>query len=212
MIYSERNEVICYEGSNLETIVSRRNFKDHLSLKLLSTVSPSTGVLFWLGGTYDEDQKIEVKQLHCQDNGYLYFNKAKTPIDLTADSIIDMCCIRGGQSLLFLTKDGFVSCNTKTGKQEWSVSLNQSDLKEQMSISAVTTDGQGHIFVCDINNECVHVFSDNNGEHLGILLKKEDGDIGVPHKIGWNDMFNLLVVIHKQDDLRFMVSIYKLRK
>ena len=213
LIYSDRNEVICYEGANLKTIVSRRKFKgDLLSLKLLSTVSPNRDVLFWLGGTYDEDQKIEVKQLHCHDNGYLYFKKAKTPIDLPDDSIIDMCCISGGRSLLFVTEDGLVACNTKTGKQKWSASLNQPDLKEEMCIDGITTDAQGHLFVCDTKNECVHVFSENNAQHLGILLKKKDGDIGVPHKVGWNHKSGLLVVTHKQDDSRFIVSIYKLRK
>ena len=205
MIYSQGNGVIFYEGRNLNTTVSRRNFNKILNLELLSSISPDRDVLFLLS---DEDRKREVRQFHCQGD-YLALESPKTSIDLPDDSIIEMCCIRDGRSLLFVTEDRLVACNTRTGKQKWSVT-DQPDLKEELDISAITTDAQGHVFVCDTNNECVLVFSDNSGKHLGILLKKEDGEIGVPHKIGWNHKFGLLVVTHKQDS-RFMVSTYRLQ-
>ena len=151
----------------------------------------------------------EVKQVNFT-YGMRTSNGVKTLFHLPCTYVVEICYIRGGHSLLFATKNGLLAFDIKTGKQNWSVSLDQADLKEKMSISAITTDQQGHVFVCDTNNKCVHVFSDDNGEHLGILLKKEDRDIGVPHKIGWNHKSGLLVVTHKEDDSRFMVSIYKL--
>ena len=153
-------------------------------------------------------QMSEVKQFHLK-NGILAANEVKTVIDLKAGSVVEMCCIRGGNSLLFATKNRLVTFDTQIGSPDWGVTLNQPGLKEEISISAITTDALGHFFVCDTKNKCVHVFSDDDGEHLGILLKKEDGDIGVPHKIGWNHKSGLLVVTHKEDDSRFMVSIYK---
>ena len=206
-----QKKIICCEGKNLKNIVTRHSFGGKQSPPFLSTVSPDSDVLFMIGDTSKITVGSEVKQLYYSD-GHLYVKKARTPIHLTADSINEMSCIRGGQGLLFVTENGLVACDTETGKKNWSVALNQLDLKEEMSISGITTDGKGHFFVCDTNNECVHMFSDNDGEHLGIVLEKKDGVIGVPHRIGWNHKFGLLVVTHKQDDSRFMVSIYKFRK
>ena len=204
--------MICYEGKNLKRIVTHQTFGNKYSPPFLSTVSPDSDVLFWMGGRCIKDGVVsEVKQLYYRE-GHFYVKKARTPINLSAYSINEMCCIRGGRGLLFVTENGLDTCDTETGKQNWSVTLNQPDLKEEMSISGITTDGKGRFFVCDTSNQCVHVFSDNDGEHLGILLKKEGGVIGVPHRIGWNHKSGLLVVTHKQDDSRFMVSIYKLRK
>ena len=211
-----RKKIVCYEGENLKRILTHQSFGGKHSPPFLSAVSPDSNVLFWMGSTYNDEfsydsVKSEVKQLNCV-NGHLYVKKAKTPIYLAVDSINEMCCIQDGRDLLFVTENGLVACNTKTGKEMWSVTSNQLDMKEEMFISGITTDAEGYFFVSDTNNQCVHMFSDSDGEYLGILLKNEDGFIGVPHRIGWNHKSSLLVVTHKQDDSRFMVSIYKLRK
>ena len=182
-----QKKFICVEVKNLKRIVTRKSCS--YSPSFLSTVSPDSNVLFWMGS-------IEIKQFECR-NGRLHV-RAKTPVRLKCDSIHEMCCIEGGRSLLFATKNRLMAFDTKTGNQNWSVNLNEFELKEEMLISAITTDGLHHLFVCDKNNQCVHVFSDNTGEHLGILLKKEDGDIGVPHMIGWNHKSEVLVVTHKR--------------
>ena len=209
MLCSHEQRINFHECRNLQTIVAHRNFNCRSkNPRYLSAVSPSSDVLFLVRASL---AGREVKQIDCKHRR-LCFTKATTPIYLTEDSICDMHCIQGGRRLLFLTEDGLVACSTKTGKKVWSIPLNQPDLNEEMTIRGITTDAEGHFFVCDTSNECVHVFSDNNGEHLGVLLKKEDGVIGVPHRIGWNHKSGLLIVTHKQDDSRFMVSIYKLRK
>ena len=122
----------------------------------LSAVSPSSDVLFLVRATTSLAGS-EVKQIDCKRRR-LCFTKATILIYLTEDSICDMHCIQGGRRLLFLTEDGLVACSTKTGKKVWSIPLNQPDLNEEMTISGITTDAEGHFFVSDINNQCVHMF------------------------------------------------------
>ncbi len=50
---------------------------------------------------------------------------------------------------------------------EWSVSGRQSDMEEEMSVWGVTSDGLGHLFVCDYSNKSILMFSTDNGQYLG---------------------------------------------
>ena len=71
-----------------------------------------------------------------------------------------------------------------------------------MSPWGVTTDGHGHLFICDMRNECIQVFTVSDGKYQGCLLKKGQKGMGVPRCIRWFHENSSLVVAHKEADKR----------
>ena len=50
--------------------------------------------------------------------------------------------------------------------------------KENVSYG-VTTDGRGHLFVTDYNNECIQTFSASDDQYLGCLMKGSEAIGGI---------------------------------
>ena len=59
----------------------------------------------------------------------------------------------------------------------------------------VTTDGQGHLFVCDYGNQCIQKFS-VDGVYKGALVT--DRELGRPHQVAWCENTDSLVVLCQQ--------------
>ena len=75
-------------------------------------------------------------------------------------------CTSGDQLMVTRCGDG-VFCYSLSGELKWRRSGKLSG--SEMSASAVTTDREGHVFVCDNVNRCIHVISEQNGAFLGVL-------------------------------------------
>ena len=121
-----------------------------------------------------------------------------------------MCYTRHGGKNLLVTTGGYrklYAYATDTGALECSLGGNLPGMDKEMEAQGVTTDGRGHLFVCDGNpgNGCVQMFS-SGGRYLGYLLREGEADLGEPSRIQWNQETSSLVVAHRLN-WRWIVSV-----
>ena len=124
----------------------------------------------------------------------------------------DICCCRcstlneqtDDKRLLIITDSdhGICAYDTEDNKLVWKVKGKLNGMEHRMSPWGVTTDGRGHLFICDMRNECIQVFSVSDGKYEGCVLKKGQKGMGVPRCIRWYHENSSLVVAHKEGDKR----------
>ena len=187
-----------YQGKNLHTSLELLECEGGCSYVYLSSPYPGSHVLFWTAAE-------TVLQYDCS-KGDFRLKRTRTPMAYGLEEINGMCCIEGGDGLVFLTKDGLEAYETKTGDPKWKIPLQDRSMKETIGVGGFTVDSHGHLFMCDTNNECVHIFAETTGQSVGVILNK-DSDIGIPHKIGWNQNSKTLVVLHKKNGTRFHITV-----
>lgn len=116
-------------------------------------------------------------------------------------AIWDMCCIQEGNKQLLIIVDGNISAyDMEYGELEW-------NYNERVGYAqAVTTDGKGHLFVCDTKGKCIHVFS-GAGEFISTIAQSTTLGIGTPVMIDWSEGMSSLVVAHTNDYDKYSISV-----
>ena len=124
--------------------------------------------------------------------------------------IQDMCCVQKGNEQLLITTKGFgggvYAYNTSTDKLVWYVEGKLPGIDNNIRPLGVTTDGRGHLFVCDNDNKCTHMFSTDGG-YMGSLLKEEKNPQVQVAGICWSDRFSSLITVHTEEGKCRMSSI-----
>ena len=87
--------------------------------------------------------------------------------------------------------------NTATDELEWSVKGKLEGMMKKMDPRGVTTDGRGHLFICDTNNECIQMFSIRDGSYMGAVMKRGLRD---PYLIQWCEVTLSLVINYTKDN------------
>ena len=109
-----------------------------------------------------------------------------------------MCSVQHGDKQLLVVADyrEIFAYNAATDKLEWKVDGKQLGTEKGMSPSGITTDGRGHLFVCDWKNgnNCIQMFSVSDGQYLGCFMKDEE-ILGTPAKMYWCEKTSSLVVL-----------------
>ena len=127
----------------------------------------------------------------------------------------DICCVQDGDKKLFVVtcrSGGIIVCNSETNRLQWKVNSKLAGVEKKLFVSGVTSDGHGHIFVCDPENECVHIFAASDGSHLGILFRKGERNLGTPWKIDWCQGTSTLVVAHKRKNSYCSISVLNINE
>ena len=87
--------------------------------------------------------------------------------------IEDICCVEDGDEQLFITTHSLdrrlCAYNSRANEREWVI--------KGKDIQGVTTDGRGHLFVCNSDKGCVQVYT-TDGQYLGVLISEGDGGLG----------------------------------
>ena len=68
-------------------------------------------------------------------------------------------------------------------------------MKSIMKPSGITTDGHGHLFICDAANQCIQIF-DTDGTYLCPVDCNGKLELGTPECIDWSETESALVVTH----------------
>ena len=63
---------------------------------------------------------------------------------------------------------GIHAYNVETNSLQWKKEI------DGMGRAGVDSDGHGRLFVCDIDNECIHMLSVSDGQYMGCLIKQGD--------------------------------------
>ena len=135
-----------------------------------------------------------------------------TDVTYTHHALIwDMCCVKHAEKeLLTMTRanNGLVAFSTQRGHQAgWTVKGKLTGMAMDMSVWGITSDGHGHLFVCDINNSCVQMFS-TSGRYMGTVLREGDQGLAQPWLIRWCETTSSLVVVHIKNR-EYQVSVIK---
>ena len=87
--------------------------------------------------------------------------------------IQDMCIVEQDNQKLLVTSNSFAGLNAydvTSGIVSWTVIGRPPGMAEELCSVGVTTDKQGHVFVCDSRNKCIHIFS-TSGNYIRNILK-----------------------------------------
>ena len=170
----------------------------------MCTISPST--LLYV------DQGISPRKIR-----WVECSPTKPQPDITMTrtqltNVRDMCLVQnGGNLLLVATGDGVHAYNTKNDNLEWSVEGKLPGMACRIEPQGLTTDGRGHLFVCDTFNSCIQMFS-ADGTYLHPLLSQGEQGLGQPWGVRWSKSTQSLVVVHKiENHIIYHVSIIKVQ-
>ena len=125
----------------------------------------------------------------------------------------DMCFVTHGEKDLLVTTHNYGGVHAYvagTNELEWRVS-NTGGRHQPGGINAVgiTSNGRGQLFICDVANGCIQMFS-TDGTFLGTVLKSGDQMLGNPLKIRWcNKTRSLLVAHNREKKKQCSISIFR---
>ena len=105
----------------------------------------------------------------------------------------DMCTLG---DLLVVTRgcEGVFAYTLDGGELKWRVRGQLPEMQHAIYVSRVTAVEQGHLFVYDSPNECVHVLSARDGTHLGVAMR--EWREGVEGPWTWHQKSKSLVVAY----------------
>ena len=104
----------------------------------------------------------------------------------------------------FRTPSKIHAYDTRTDQLLWEVKGQSPGMELVMWANEVTTDGRGHLYVCDKStytgsfhgNACIQMFSVSDGEYLGALINKGKQKFGDPWRVRWSENLESLIVVH----------------
>ena len=120
----------------------------------------------------------------------------------------DMCFVKEQNKNMIIVAssktNGIEAYNIDTGSLEWK------GQRRGLQKCGVTSDGHGHIYVCDQApaNRCIHMFSAADGKYQGCLIGEGEQGLGVPLWVVWSEPTSSLIVTHGKGDKRFFSVIY----
>ena len=123
------------------------------------------------------------------------------------DYITDMCYVKRGTQKVLITSHYYsgalLAYRTKPSSEAWVVKGRIHGMKNKIHACGITTDGNDHLFVCDISNSCIQMF-DMDGKYLGVLLREGEQGLGKPQWVGWSSDTKSLNVAHVKNGKWFL--------
>ena len=123
--------------------------------------------------------------------------------NVTTEEIIDdMCCFELESKSFLVTAsgtEGVKAYNTRKPDLEWSVVGRLTEMEEVVDAHSITVDRNGHVFVCDAGNHCIHTFT-MDGKYISTMIKEGQQGLGELRRIRWSEDLSGLVVTHRKDN------------
>ena len=127
----------------------------------------------------------------------------------------DLCFVDSGAGKRLLivcdSKQGVCAYDAISNQLAWRAKSTEIKLKRndwQMSAQGVAADEESfYLYVCDVNNRCVQMFSMTDGRYMGTLLP-DDGEplLGDMTCISWCKDTQSIAVAHCTDDNQWKVT------
>ena len=171
-----------------------------------------------------EDTSKTPRDVHCLDLSGSEPKPAsgKPVIHTQNNNIDDMCFVQDGDKQLLIVTvtdeynesgdtDEIFAYNTETDKLEWTFCGKVPGMEKKMIAYGVTTDGRGHLFVGNYENNCILMFSVSDGQHLGCLLKDVE-TFKNPNKIYWCEETSSLIATECDEDIdKYLVKVISVK-
>ena len=184
--------------NNLDQIVYTHSVAPNNS-DTLCQASPS--VLLYIGGT------VACREIRWLDCSTIPPKESQVNVLPMTTPIWNMCFDRQEAShkrlVIFTARgpEGIHAYNIDTKSIDWIKTI------DDMENAGVTTDGHGHLFICDAFNDCVHMLSVSDGKYLGCLTDKEKLGLVRPTHPAWSEDMSSLIVAHAKEDTWCISSI-----
>lgn len=146
-----------------------------------------------------------------------HIKQTGTPTQVSSiNKIQDGCCIEKNGNTQLVYVSGDIHCQDSNGKLVWSIhgAVTGTSTAAEIRCCSLCTDDNGHLFVCDSSNKCIHLFS-TDGVYLDCVAKEYEFNLGTPIFVRWCKKTSSLVVGHSGRNLRtnsytvFHISVLK---
>ena len=98
------------------------------------------------------------------------------------------------------------ACSVTTRELLWSlVELQPDGMNHPMNPSGITTDRNGHLFICDMANNCIQIFY-TDGTYICALDCNNKMELGNPDRVAWSKIESALVVTHRVKG-KYLISV-----
>ena len=129
-------------------------------------------------------------------------------ISIGLSGVDDMCVTEaGGKKLLIAVNwiQGVRAYDVRSGAEQWRVEGEQllpgMEMEERFSPWGVTSNNQGHLFICDNKNHCIQMFRAADGRYMG---KLEVDLEQYPRMILWSEKLSTLIITHYESCMEFI--------
>ena len=133
--------------------------------------------------------------------------KQVTDSDLTKleleGGLHDMFFLKAKENEYFVTTNGYkglfsYSAGADGEDAEWKLKGKLPGMRKESSLWGATTDGRGHLLVCDTENRCIQMLS-SNGMYMGAIFTEGDQGLGQPWRIHWCKDEPICFIVHKKE-------------
>ena len=126
----------------------------------------------------------------------------------------DICCGSDDERIAIYAVNSYhiqvYTCSVTTRELLWSFSKFEPDgMKSKMKPSSITTDGHGHLFICDMANNCIQIFY-TDGTYICPLDCNGKLELGTPERIDWSKTESALIVTHRLKG-KYLISVLKVQ-
>ena len=172
----------------------RLNAKSHQPGCLCAVTSSPSQLLFCVSKT---------KKVHLVDCSTRP-PQGKIPIVYDRQKIVVDMCTSGDLLVLTRRDEGVFAYTLDGGELKWRASRKLPGMQHDIDASGVAAHDQGHLLVCDESNRCVHMLSERNGMHLGVVLREEEEGVGRLWNVAWHRESASLIVAHMKDGVNYL--------
>ena len=204
-VYSLSGGCIEYRPvDNLKQFVHRLEVRtcesDVLKPRAMCAVTSSPSQLLYYDWNTDKMHRVDCSttpptprgKIPFVHDGLMHVNDMCTSDDLLVVAMM-------WKDVLTYTLDG--------GELKWKVSGKLPEMEHTTDDCRVTADDQGHLFLCDKKNSCVHALSVRDGKHLGVVVRKGQDGVGKPCNVTWHQESAFLIVAHERDGV-YHLSVF----
>ena len=185
---------------NLQQVVHRLDLTPRLPDGLCAVTSSPSQLLYY------DSHAGRVCQVDCSTAPCRFMQK-EIPIEYDGQERVWSMCTSGDLLVVTRYQKGVFAFSLRGGQCKWRVSGKLPGMQQEMNAVRVAADEQGHLFINDGNNKCVHVLSARNGAHLGLMVRKGELGIGTPKEVTWHRQSASLVVAHEKNGV-YHLSVF----
>ena len=200
--YSRKNFIEFRDLNNLDEILYTHSVARNKPGRLFP-VSPS--ILLFGCGT------VEGPEIHWLDCSAIPPKEVsqKNVIFPTENIIWEMCFVneeKNRKRLIIITagNERIYAYNVDTKSLEWKTEI------KGMKQVGIVSDSHGHLFICDLENKCIHMISVSDGQYMGCLIERGDQGMGSPVWGVWSEETSSLIVAHRRD-FKWFISVIKIQ-
>ena len=191
--FSANQELEFHDISNLGEVLLSYSVSP-IGLSVLCMGESSNTLLF----VYRSEDVFEVRRLDCSKSvPVLCDDFTKTRAEDCVNYIL--VARHAGMKLLVVAGSTFIDAHKLNSSEVAWTNEDVTGMQMELCPRSLSTDGHGHLYVVDLDNDCVHMFSLDDGSHMGVVLSEEG--LSYFEEISWCDEKASLAVLCRKNGM-----------